>query len=98
MTNSTLILVGRVIVVVAGAVWLGGLTFYAAVVIPTAHDVLGSHREVGFITQQVTERINAIAVVALVTSSRRPPRHGAARPSGSASGLRQHVASWQAHK
>lgn len=60
-----LTLVGRVIVVVAGAVWLGGLTFYAAVVIPTAHDVLGSHREVGFITQRVTERINLIAVAAL---------------------------------
>ena len=27
-------------------VWLGGFTFYAAIVIPTAHRVLGTHLEV----------------------------------------------------
>lgn len=49
----------------AFAVWLGGLTFYAAVVIPVGHDVLGSHREVGFITRQVTPYLNAIGVFAI---------------------------------
>src|SRR5438128_2634153 len=34
------------------AVWLGGFTFYGAVVIPMGEQVLGSHRPVGFITQQ----------------------------------------------
>ena len=48
----------RLSVIGALMFWLGGFTFYAAVVIPTAHDVLGSHREVGFITQAVTYWIN----------------------------------------
>ncbi|MBA3938049.1 MAG: hypothetical protein H0X38_11350 [Planctomycetes bacterium] len=46
--------------------WLGGFTFYAGVVIPTAHGVLGSHREVGFITQAVTFWINVSGGVAAV--------------------------------
>ena len=48
------------------AVWLGGFTFYGAVVIPMGEQVLGSHRPVGFITQQVSEWLNLIGVVALV--------------------------------
>lgn len=60
------LLVGRVLVVVSGAIWIGGLTFYAAAVIPTAHRVLGSHTTVGFITQRVTGWINFAAVIALV--------------------------------
>lgn len=60
------VLIGRMLVVLAGALWLGGLTFYASVVIPTAHGVLGSHTTVGFITRQVTGWINILAVVALV--------------------------------
>ena len=55
----------RFLVVVALAVWFGGFTFYAAVVIPTAYEVLGSHREVGFITQQVTRWLNLIGMAAL---------------------------------
>lgn len=49
----------------AFAFWMGGFTFYAAVVIPTAHEVLGSHLEVGFITRQVTWWLNWAAVPAL---------------------------------
>lgn len=45
------LLIGRVLVVLSGAIWLGGLTFYASVVIPMAHGVLGNHTTVGFITQ-----------------------------------------------
>lgn len=37
---------------------MGGLTFYALVVIPTAEQVLGNHHDVGFITQQVTNWLN----------------------------------------
>src|SRR6266436_3517580 len=44
----------RYLFVLTFAWWMGGLTFYALVVIPTAEHVLGNHREVGFITQQVT--------------------------------------------
>lgn len=63
--RARLVVPGRVLVLLAGAFWLGGLTFYAAVVIPTAHDVLGSHRRVGFITQRVTQGINLAGAAAL---------------------------------
>lgn len=65
MTQHNL-LICRVLVILSGAIWLGGLTFYASVVIPMAHGVLGSHTTVGFITQQVTGWINVAAVIALV--------------------------------
>lgn len=55
----------RFLVLVAFSFWMGGFTFYAGVVIPTAHEVLGSHREVGFITQQVTRWLNLSGLVAL---------------------------------
>lgn len=48
------------------ALWWGGFTFYAVVVIPSAHKILHSHMRVGFITQQVTHWINLVAVLALV--------------------------------
>lgn len=47
------------------AMWMGGFTFYAEIVIPTASHVLGSHRQVGFITQQVTHWLNLIGIAAL---------------------------------
>ena len=47
-------------------VWWGGFTFYALVVVPTGHKVLKSKVRQGFITQQVTEKLNALAVVTLV--------------------------------
>ena len=49
---------GRFLIMAIVMVWLGGFTFYAAVVIPTAQHVLGTHLEVGFITQQVTHWLN----------------------------------------
>lgn len=60
--------VRRFLVLLAFAIWFGGLTFYAVVVIPTAHAVLRSHLRVGFITQGVTHWINAagVAVLALL--------------------------------
>ncbi len=56
----------RLFLLTVCAFWLGGLTFYAAVVIPTANKVLGSHLRVGFVTQQVTGWINVSATVALL--------------------------------
>jgi len=45
---------------------MGGLTFYALVVIPTTEHVLGNHRDVGFITQQVTIWLNLSASVPIL--------------------------------
>ena len=55
----------RFLTFVVFAFWMGGFTFYALVVIPTAHDVLGTHREVGFITRQVTHWLNLGSLLAL---------------------------------
>jgi hypothetical protein len=46
--------------------WLGGLTFYALVVIRAAHQIVGNHAKVGFVTQKVTMGLNAIGAAALV--------------------------------
>ena len=65
MRPGYVLMLRRFLVVFALAVWFGGFTFYAAVVIPTGHEVLGSHREVGFLTQQVTQWLNLIGIAAL---------------------------------
>src|SRR5580704_16162576 len=46
--------------------WMGGFTFYALIVIPTAERVLDSMRDTGFITQQVTRWLNLIGAVILL--------------------------------
>jgi hypothetical protein len=56
----------RYLVLLTLAFWMGGFTFYTGVVIPTGNQVLGSERDIGFITQQVTNWLNAIGVLALV--------------------------------
>jgi hypothetical protein len=43
--------------------WLGGFTFYSAVVIPVLHDRLGSSLETGLVTQRVTDVLNLMGVV-----------------------------------
>ena len=45
---------------------MGGFTFYGGVLISTANQVLGSERDVGFVTQQVTNWLNFIGVLALI--------------------------------
>lgn len=45
--------------------WMGGFSFYALVVIPTAGKVLGGEREVGFVTQAVTSWLNLIGIFTL---------------------------------
>jgi hypothetical protein len=80
---SRWILPRRFLVLVALMFWLGGFTFYAGVVVPIGREVLGTDREQGFITRQVTEYLNlsggiALAVlawdVAATADSSRPRR------------------------
>ena len=62
--------------------WMGGFTFYALIVIPSAERVLGSIRDTGFITQQVTRWLNIIGASVLVITlwlwtanwKKQPPR------------------------
>lgn len=56
----------RIAALAASILWLGGFTFYGLVVIPTGAAVLGEHRAFGFVTQQVTLWLNALAVLTLV--------------------------------
>ena len=44
-------------------VWQGGFVFYAAVVVPTATDIVGSPVIQGFVTQEVTRSLNALGAV-----------------------------------
>ncbi|HXJ57130.1 MAG TPA: hypothetical protein VNU68_10730 [Verrucomicrobiae bacterium] len=55
----------RFLVILALGFWLGGFTFYAAVVIHTGHRVFGSVLETGFLTQRVTGWLNLSGLVAL---------------------------------
>ena len=55
----------RFLVILLLAVWFGGFTFYAEIVIPSGHKVLHSHLRVGLITQEVTRWLNLIGIVAL---------------------------------
>ena len=48
------VLIRQFLVMSAVALWLGGFTFYALVVVPTGTDVLGGSVEQGFVTQAVT--------------------------------------------
>ena len=48
------------------ATWLGGFTFYSAVVIPILHDHLGDPFEVGLITRRVTHVLNALGGATLL--------------------------------
>ena len=45
--------------------WLGGLTFYAAVVVPIGTEIIGG-TEQGFITQRVTNWLNLLGIVTLI--------------------------------
>ena len=50
-------------------IWWGGLTVYAGIVVPIGTRVFGTTDQ-GFVTQQVTNRLNLLATVALVLSTR----------------------------
>ena len=57
-------LVLRFLSVLSLAVWVGGFTFYSAVVIPVLHDVLGS-LDTGYVTQRVTDFLNVAGVASV---------------------------------
>ena len=52
----------RGLAVLVCAVWWGGLTFYAVVVVPLGTDLFGSVEQ-GFLTQQVTVRLNVLGTL-----------------------------------
>lgn len=56
----------RTLAVAAIAVWLGGVVFYGAVAVPSGVKVFHGHREIGFLTREVTDRANWIGVLALL--------------------------------
>ncbi len=58
-------LIRRWLLLLALMFWLGGFTFYGAVVVPIGSSVLGSEREQGFITRSVTNYLNLAGVIAL---------------------------------
>jgi hypothetical protein len=64
--SSNAALLRRYLTCLVLAMWMGGFTFYALIVIPTATKVLGSVRTAGFITQQVTKWLNLIGIVAIL--------------------------------
>jgi hypothetical protein len=59
------VLVRRFLVLAAFAYWQGGFTFYAAVVVPTGADVLGSSAEQARITRIVAASMNLTGAIAL---------------------------------
>lgn len=67
----------RFVTFLALGLWLGGLTFYSALVVPAGTEVIG-RTEQGFVTRLVTLKLNWIGVGVLVVllwnvvTSRRP--------------------------
>jgi hypothetical protein len=55
----------RFLVVQALMLWQGGFLFYAAVVVPTGTEVLGSFQQ-GRVTRHVTDTMNVIGAITLV--------------------------------
>jgi exosortase/archaeosortase len=55
----------RLLLLAAFAYWQGGFTFYAAIVVPTGTEVLGSSAEQGKITRRVAATINLTGAIAL---------------------------------
>lgn len=51
------------------ALWFGGFTFYAALVVPVANSILPDTVQFGFVTQKVTHGINALHVAFLVVAT-----------------------------
>jgi hypothetical protein len=45
------------------SIWWGVFTFYAGVVVPMGMNVLGSHTQMGFVTQEVTKYLNFISLI-----------------------------------
>lgn len=59
-------MIDRKINLIVLSIWWGAFTFYAGIVIPLGMKVLGSHTEMGFITQQVTGYLNYLSLPVFV--------------------------------
>ena len=55
----------RVVVALLFALWWGGFTFYATVVVPIGQRILGSATAQGFVTQPVSNAINIVGAVVI---------------------------------
>ena len=55
----------RLALIVTLMFWQGGFMFYGAVVVPVGSEVLGSHREQGFVTRSVTNYLNGAGLLCL---------------------------------
>ena len=55
----------RVALLLVFAIWWGGFTFYASIVVPVGSETLGSSRTQGFITQEVTHWLNIAAALTI---------------------------------
>lgn len=51
------------------AIWWGGFTFYATIVVPQGFKILGDHIKMGMITQSVTNYLNGIGSVVIFISA-----------------------------
>ena len=56
----------RITLLFAFAIWWGGFTFYASVVVPVGSEILGSSRTQGFITQVVTHWLNVASALTIL--------------------------------
>jgi hypothetical protein len=61
LKSAPIRIVWNAVILITWALWWGGLTFYASVVIPMGSDVVGSTLQ-GFVTQKVTLWHNALLV------------------------------------
>lgn len=59
-------MIDRKINLIVLSIWWGAFTFYAGIVIPLGMKVLGSHTEMGFITQLVTCYLNYLSLPVFV--------------------------------
>jgi hypothetical protein len=58
-------LLARLLALWAVTFWLGGFTFYSAVVIPLLHHELGSAFETGLVTRRVTDVLNLLGIATI---------------------------------
>jgi hypothetical protein len=61
-----ILMIRRMLLLVSLMFWQGGFMFYGGVVVPVGARVLGSETEQGFITQSVTNYLNAAGAVCLI--------------------------------
>lgn len=56
----------RYLLILTLGLWLGGFTFYALFVLPTAHDVLNDRFTSGLVTRGVTLWLNRLGIIAVL--------------------------------